>query len=156
VVKLCKPARGEVVAARLPEPTPAPRKAAPEPAPVAKAAPKRVAAASATAPAAAPARKPEPAPAAAAAEPAADPDALIKQARDAWLHQRCPAAIDLAKKALKAAGGGLDEAYKIIAVCSCSLSDSDGAARAYGKLGDMRSIFAKFSTIPFGIYKFFL
>jgi hypothetical protein len=30
----------------------------------------------------------------------------------------------------------MTDAYQIIAVCSCSLKDADGATRAYGKLDD--------------------
>ena len=58
-----------------------------------------------------------------AAEPAADADALLKQARDAWLHQQCPSAIEIARRALKAKPS-LTDAYQIITVCSCSLKDA--------------------------------
>jgi len=40
-----------------------------------------------------------------------------------------------ARKALKAKPG-LSDAYQIIAVCSCSLRDVDGANRAYAKLDE--------------------
>jgi len=73
--------------------------------------------------------------AAAATEPPGDPDALMKQAREAWLRQQCGSAIDSARKALKAKPG-LSDAYQIIAVCSCSLRDVDGANRAYAKLDE--------------------
>ena len=77
-----------------------------------------------------------------AAEPAADADALLKQARDAWLHQQCPSAIDIARRALKAKPT-LTDAYQIITVCSCSLKDAEGAGRAYGKLDDKSRTLAK-------------
>ena len=77
-----------------------------------------------------------------AAEPAADADALLKQARDAWLHQQCPSAIDIARRALKAKPS-LTDAYQIITVCSCSLKDADGAGRAYGKLDDKSRTLAR-------------
>ncbi|HVZ72358.1 MAG TPA: FHA domain-containing protein [Polyangia bacterium] len=64
-----------------------------------------------------------------------DPDALMKQAREAWLKQQCGSAIDLSRKALKAKPGMAD-AYQIIAVCSCSLKDAEGATRAYAKLDE--------------------
>jgi pSer/pThr/pTyr-binding forkhead associated (FHA) protein len=72
---------------------------------------------------------------AASPEPEVDADALMKQSREAWLRQQCGSAIDLARKALKAKPG-MTDAYQIIAVCSCSLKDVDGATRAYGKLDD--------------------
>jgi pSer/pThr/pTyr-binding forkhead associated (FHA) protein len=65
----------------------------------------------------------------------ADPDALMKQAREAWLRQQCGAAVDLSRKALHAKPG-LTDAYQIIAVCSCTLKDADAANRAYTKLDD--------------------
>jgi hypothetical protein len=73
--------------------------------------------------------------AAAAAEPEVDADALMKQAREAWLRQQCGSAIDLSRKALHARPG-MTDAYQIIAVCSCSLKDAEGATRAYAKLDD--------------------
>jgi len=66
---------------------------------------------------------------------APDPDALMKQAREAWMRQQCGAAMDLSRKALHAKPG-MTDAYQIIAVCSCTLRDSDGAGRAYAKLDD--------------------
>jgi hypothetical protein len=66
---------------------------------------------------------------------AGDPDALMKQAREAWLRQQCGAAVDYSRKALRAKPG-LTDAYQIIAVCSCSLKDADAAGRAYAKLDD--------------------
>src|SRR5262249_22983234 len=66
--------------------------------------------------------------AAGATEPSADADALLKQAREAWLHQQCPSAIEIARRALKAKPS-LTDAYQIITVCSCSLKDAEGAGR---------------------------
>jgi pSer/pThr/pTyr-binding forkhead associated (FHA) protein len=79
----------------------------------------------------------EPARSEAAAEPAEapDPDALMKQAREAWMRQQCGAAIDLSRKALHAKPG-MTDAYQIIAVCSCTLKDAEAAGRAYAKLDD--------------------
>lgn len=122
----------------------------PEPVAAKAARPRVVAAAPARAPEPKPARqaeaKPEPksertteraaehaeAPAAEADQP--DAEALVKQAREAWLNQQCGLAIDLARKAVKAKAGG--DAYQIIAVCSCSLKDAEGATRAYSKLDE--------------------
>jgi pSer/pThr/pTyr-binding forkhead associated (FHA) protein len=78
---------------------------------------------------AAPAKREEP------EEAPADADALMKQAREAWLRQQCGSAIDLSRRALKAKPG-LADAYQIIAVCSCSLKDAEGATRAYAKLDE--------------------
>jgi pSer/pThr/pTyr-binding forkhead associated (FHA) protein len=69
------------------------------------------------------------------ADAPADPDLLMKQAREAWIHQHCGSAIDSARRALKAKPG-LSDAYQIIAVCSCSLRDVEGASRAYSKLDE--------------------
>jgi hypothetical protein len=77
--------------------------------------------------------RPEPV-AAAAAEPE-DAQALMKQAREAWLRQQCGAAMDLSRRALRAKPGWTD-AYQILAVCSCSLKDAEAAERAYAKLDD--------------------
>jgi hypothetical protein len=71
----------------------------------------------------------------AAVEPEADADALMKQAREAWVRQQCGAALDLSRKALRAKPG-MTDAYQIIAACSCSLKDADGASRAYAKLDE--------------------
>ena len=77
------------------------------------------------------------------------PDAadLIKEAREAWLHQQCGTAIELSRRALKQKPGATD-AHQIIAVCSCSTKDRDGAARSYAKLDErsramVRSICAR-------------
>jgi pSer/pThr/pTyr-binding forkhead associated (FHA) protein len=64
-----------------------------------------------------------------------DADALMKQAREAWLRQQCGSAMDLSRKALRAKPG-LTDAYQILAVCSCSLKDADAAGRAYARLDD--------------------
>jgi hypothetical protein len=72
---------------------------------------------------------------AAVAEPEVDADTLMKQAREAWVKQQCGAAVDLSRRALRA-HPGMNDAYQIIGACSCSLKDSDGAARAYSKLDD--------------------
>jgi pSer/pThr/pTyr-binding forkhead associated (FHA) protein len=74
------------------------------------------------------------------AEPAApaeteDAEALMKQAREAWLRQQCGAAMDLSRRALRAKPGWTD-AYQILAVCSCSLKDAEAAERAYSRLDD--------------------
>jgi hypothetical protein len=66
---------------------------------------------------------------------APDADALMKQAREAWLRQQCGSAIDLSRKALHAKPG-MTDAYQIIAVCSCTLKDGEAAGRAYAKLDD--------------------
>jgi pSer/pThr/pTyr-binding forkhead associated (FHA) protein len=81
-----------------------------------------------------PAEKP-PEHAEAPAEPEVDADTLMKQAREAWLRQQCGSAIDLSRKALKVKPG-MSDAYQIIAVCSCSLKDVEGATRAYSKLDE--------------------
>jgi ABC transport system ATP-binding/permease protein len=69
-----------------------------------------------------------------AAEPD-DAEALMKQAREAWLRQQCGAAMDLSRRALKAKPGWTD-AYQILAVCSCSLKDAEAAEHAYARLDD--------------------
>jgi hypothetical protein len=77
-----------------------------------------------------------------AAEPAAkaesepeDAEALMKQAREAWLRQQCGAAMELSRRALRAKPGWTD-AYQILAVCSCSLKDAEAAEHAYARLDD--------------------
>lgn len=77
-----------------------------------------------------------------AAEPAGkaeaepeDAEALMKQAREAWLRQQCGAAMDLSRRALRAKPGWTD-AYQILAVCSCSLKDAEAAEHAYARLDD--------------------
>jgi pSer/pThr/pTyr-binding forkhead associated (FHA) protein len=111
-------------------------RAKPEPVAKAPARPRAVAAVAPAARAERPAEKaPERAEAAAPAEPEVDADALMKQAREAWLKQQCGSAMELARKALKAKPG-MTDGYQIIAVCSCSLKDVEGATRAYGKLDE--------------------
>ncbi|MGB8295244.1 MAG: FHA domain-containing protein [Polyangia bacterium] len=68
-------------------------------------------------------------------ESSADPDKLIQQAREAWLRGQYILAIDSARRALRAKPE-LTSAYQIIAICSCSLHDSDAALRAYEKLDE--------------------
>jgi hypothetical protein len=119
MVRLCRPPK----AAAAP-PAVAARPARPRPTPTTYAA------------ADSPPRAEAPKPAVAApAEDAPDPDALMKQAREAWLRQQCGSAVDLARKALHAKPG-MTDAYQIIAVCSCTLKDADAAGRAYAKLDD--------------------
>ena len=98
-----------------------------------KAAEGRKAAAAPRAVAAAPVAKPAAAPAQAEASP--DPEKLIQQAREAWLRGQFAVAIDAARKSLRAKPG-FSSAYQIIAICSCSLHDSDTALRAYEKLDE--------------------
>ena len=78
--------------------------------------------------------EPSHAEAVAAAEPE-DAEALMKQAREAWLRQQCGAAMDLSRRALRAKPGWTD-ACQILAVCSCSLKDAEAAGRAYSRLDD--------------------
>src|SRR5262249_36102994 len=137
LVKLCKPqAGGTLVAASAPA-LPRTGRARAVGAPVGGA--KEPPTAHGDAPATPPPRAGREAPAeaaqAASSEPAPDPDFLLKQAREAWLHQQCGTAIDIARRALKAKPS-LTDAYQIITVCSCSLRDAEGAGRAYGKLDD--------------------
>ena len=127
LVRLCRP-KSEPVA-RVAPPAAAPvavaaRPAKPRPSPTLTAtdAPPR-------------AERPEAAKHAEPAEDAPDPDALMKQAREAWLRGQCGAAVDLSRKALHAKPG-MSDAYQIIAVCSCTLKDADAAGRAYAKLDD--------------------
>jgi tetratricopeptide (TPR) repeat protein len=75
------------------------------------------------------------APTPAPAELGVDPDKLIQQAREAWLRGQYILAIDSARRALRAKPE-LTSAYQIIAICSCSLHDSDAALRAYEKLDE--------------------
>ena len=126
MVRLCRPVRAAperptvaaapIVAARPAKPRPSPTFAATDAPPRAEA----------------PAKRAEPA---ASEGEAPDADALMKQAREAWLRQQCGAAVDLSRKALHAKPG-MTDAYQIIAVCSCTLKDADAAGRAYAKLDD--------------------
>lgn len=122
------------IAARAAAPTPAPAPAAPRPP-----APKPVAAR--------PIAPPRPAPAkpvsvsrvastpAADIAPSGDPEALVKEAQQGWVKGQYAAAIEAARKALRIKPNMMT-AYQIIAVCSCSLKDADGARRAYERLDD--------------------
>ena len=80
---------------------------------------------------------PPPAPAAAASEPppTGDPDALLQEATLSWQRGQYAAAIETSRKALKIRPSAT-QAYRIIAVCSCSLRDADGATKAYDKVED--------------------
>ena len=131
-----------------PRPAPAPKPAAPKPAPAEPVTPKAVAAVTppptGATPKPVPAAKPatpkataRPASARTPAEgaPAADGDALMQEAQDAWLKGQYSAAIDASRKALRAKPG-LTRAYQIIAVCSCSLRDAESATKAYERLDD--------------------
>jgi hypothetical protein len=130
LVRLCRPKAEPRVAAAAPAAVPvAARPAKPRPSPTLTATdtpPPR-------------AERPEPVKHVEAAAPSdgdgPDADALMKQAREAWLKQQCGAAVDLSRKALHAKPG-MTDAYQIIAVCSCTLKDQDAAARAYAKLDD--------------------
>jgi pSer/pThr/pTyr-binding forkhead associated (FHA) protein/tetratricopeptide (TPR) repeat protein len=81
---------------------------------------------------------------------AANPDQLIKDAQQAWFRGQYAVAIDSARDALKAKPG-LVSAYQIIAVCSCALSDSDSAAKAYQKLDDRNKQYVRVSCQKNGI-----
>jgi ABC transport system ATP-binding/permease protein len=97
-----------------------------------------------------PAKWVEPAKPAEPAAPAADPDKLIKEAQQAWLRGQYGAAIDSARKALRAKPG-LTNAYQIIAVCSCALHDADSAAKAVERLDDRNKQFVKSACQKNGI-----
>jgi hypothetical protein len=141
LVRMCKP-RGEPVAAvALAGARPPRQRLAAAAVSVAKAEPVsiRQAAETSTEKAEAPAADAEP-----------DADALIKQAREAWLRQQCGSAIDLSRKALKARPGLVD-AYQVIAVCSCSLKDAESAGRAYAKLDERSRNLVKALCVKHGI-----
>jgi tetratricopeptide (TPR) repeat protein len=108
------------VAVRPPEPrTPAPpRVVAERPAPVAR-----------------PPRPESTRPVAAPPPETGDPEELLQEAQQAWLKGQFAAAIDSARRALRARPN-LPRAYQIIAVCSCSLRDADGATKAYDRLDE--------------------
>jgi len=82
--------------------------------------------------------------------PAADPDKLIKDAQQAWFRGQYSAAIDSARKALRAKPG-LTNAYQIIAVCSCALHDAESAARAFERLDDRNKLYVKSACQKNGI-----
>jgi hypothetical protein len=60
---------------------------------------------------------------------------LIRQAREAWSRQQCGAAIDLSRRALRLRPGSI-EAHQIMAVCSCSSRDREGALKSYVRLDE--------------------
>jgi hypothetical protein len=137
-----------VAPAPKPEPKPVAAAPKPEPKPVAEApkpATRRAAVAAAKPAPAKPAARPVEEPA-----PAGDADRLIKDAQQAWLRGQHQAAIDSARKALRAKPG-MTNAYQIIAICSCALRDADGAAKAYEKLDDRNKVLVKTSCQKSGI-----
>jgi pSer/pThr/pTyr-binding forkhead associated (FHA) protein/tetratricopeptide (TPR) repeat protein len=102
-------------------------------------------------PAHAPTPKPKPAETPKTAEsPATDPDKLIKDAQQAWFRGQYAAAIDSARKALRAKPN-LTNAYQIIAVCSCALHDQDSATKAYEKLDERNKLYVKSACQKNGI-----
>jgi pSer/pThr/pTyr-binding forkhead associated (FHA) protein/tetratricopeptide (TPR) repeat protein len=113
----------------------------------AKTARHRVAAAPVAPVAVAPRAKP---PEAAKPETAADPDKLIKDAQQAWFRGQYAAAVDFARKALRAKPS-LTNAYQIIAVCSCALHDADAAAKAFEKLDERNRLYVKSACQKNGI-----
>jgi ABC transport system ATP-binding/permease protein len=144
IVRRCE----ALAAAPPPEPAAAPE---PKPAPEPKVRRAAVAAAPRAAAAKPRATEPpprlEPTPASAAT---ADPDKLIKDAQQAWFRGQYGAAIDSARKALRAKPS-LTNAYQIIAVCSCALHDAESAARAYEKLDDRNKLYVKSACQKNGI-----
>jgi pSer/pThr/pTyr-binding forkhead associated (FHA) protein/tetratricopeptide (TPR) repeat protein len=154
VVKRCEALAAKAAA---PEPVAKPEPAT-KPEPAAKPAPVVAAAKPAPRPKAvsAPAREPKPAKSvepAKAGEPAAsaaDSDKLIREAQQAWLRGQYGAAIDSARKALRAKPG-LTNAYQIIAVCSCALHDAESAAKAVERLDDRNKQFVKSACQKNGI-----
>ena len=125
-------------AAPAPAPTPEPKPVVRRPAPVA------VARAAATKPKPAEPARLEP------AAVASDPDKLIKDAQQAWFRGQYGAAIDSARKALRARPN-LTNAYQIIAVCSCALHDAESAARAFEKLDERNKLYVKSACQKNGI-----
>jgi ABC transport system ATP-binding/permease protein len=111
-------ARAEVRSEGRSEGRPDPEPAAPRPS---RAAIPRV-----TAPSPAPAAEPM---------PTGDPEAMLNEATQSWLRGQYAAAIETSRKALKIRPNTA-RAYQIIAVCSCSLRDVDGATKAYERLED--------------------
>ncbi len=89
-------------------------------------------------------------PEAAKPETAADPDKLIKDAQQAWFRGQYAAAVDFARKALRAKPS-LTNAYQIIAVCSCALHDADAAAKAFEKLDERNRLYVKSACQKNGI-----
>jgi Flp pilus assembly protein TadD len=97
-----------------------------------------------------PGERPRPAATSAPESPSGDPDALIQEAQQAWLRGQFAAAIEASRKALRLKPN-LPNAYKIIAVCSCSLRDAESAARAYEKLDDRNKQLVKTACQKSGI-----
>jgi tetratricopeptide (TPR) repeat protein len=106
-------------------------------------------------------RRPAPAPIAQAPVPKAkppeapkaepgDPDKMIKDAQQAWFRGQYAAAVDFARKALRAKPS-LTNAYQIIAVCSCALRDADSAVKAFEKLDDRNKLYVKSACQKNGI-----
>jgi pSer/pThr/pTyr-binding forkhead associated (FHA) protein/tetratricopeptide (TPR) repeat protein len=150
VVKKCEAMANQaaLAAAESAKPAPVPAVVAQRPASepvVAKPAPRRPAAAPVAArpPKAVEAPKPEPG-------PAADPDKLIKDAQQAFLHGQYAAAVDSARKALRVKPS-LTNAYQIIAVCSCALHDADSAAKAIERLDERNRLYVKSACQKNGI-----
>ncbi|HEX4511057.1 MAG TPA: hypothetical protein VH328_13290, partial [Burkholderiaceae bacterium] len=83
-------------------------------------------------------------------EPPADPAELIHQARTAWLHQQCSQAIELSRRALKSKANSND-AYQIIAVCSCSTKDRDSALKSYQRLDERNRAMVRSACAKYGI-----
>lgn len=83
-------------------------------------------------------------------EPPADPAELIHQARTAWLHQQCNQAIELSRRALKSKANPND-AYQIIAVCSCSTKDKDSALKSYLRLDERNRSMVRSTCAKYGI-----
>jgi ABC transport system ATP-binding/permease protein len=79
-----------------------------------------------------------------------DPDALIQEARQAYLRGQYAAAIEAAQKALRLRPN-LMAANQIIAVSSCSLRDKDSATRAYEKLDSQNKQLVKSHCQKHGI-----
>jgi ABC transport system ATP-binding/permease protein len=125
-----RPASAIPAVARPPAASPpVPRPAAPRPArqaTAAPAAPRAVVATNTTR---------DPSSAAAADDGQPDSADLIRQAREAWMHQQCGSAIDLSRRALRLKPSSND-AHQIIAVCACSTKDREGALKSYSKLDE--------------------
>jgi hypothetical protein len=68
-----------------------------------------------------------------AAVPAADVEALLREAQQAWSRRYYAVAIDKARLVLQAVPGRHD-AYQIIAVCSCAVGSADDAREAVSHL----------------------
>ena len=79
-----------------------------------------------------------------------DPDMLLQESQQAWLRGQFAAAIESARRALRVRPN-LPKAYQIIAVCSCSLRDGDGAAKAYERLDERMKPLVKSACQKSGI-----